>query len=119
MQKMLLLIFIIVAASCASNKTITAEDHKTTEATNNAPDYSNMKYWAAHPWKHDPSDSLPKALRKNYTTDSTVDIFFLHPTTYTDREMQLGWNAPIDDSTINHKTDYTTILYQASIFNAA
>jgi hypothetical protein len=29
--------------------------------------------------------------------------------------MKLGWNAPIDDSAINHKTDYTTILYQASI----
>jgi len=58
-------------------------------------------------------------LQKNYYQDSTVDIFFLHPTTYGDREMKLGWNAPIDDSAINHKTDYTTILYQASIFNAA
>lgn len=84
-----------------------------------APDYSKLDYWAAHPWKRDPSDSLPKALRKSYRPDSTVDIFFLHPTTYTERKMSLGWNALIDDSAINHKTDFTTILYQASIFNAA
>jgi len=118
MQKMLLLIFIIVAASCVSNKNITYSNCNF-KSTDGVPDYSNLNYWAAHPWKHDPSDSLPKALQKNYNPDSTVDIFFLHPTTYGDREMKLGWNAPIDDSAINHKTDYTTILYQASIFNAA
>jgi hypothetical protein len=30
----------------------------------------------------------------------------------------LGWNAPIDDPLINAKTDFNSILYQASIFNA-
>jgi hypothetical protein len=88
-------------------------------SVNGVPDYNSLNYWAAHPWKKDPSDSLPKALQKNYKPDSTVDIFFLHPTTYTDRSMRLGWNAPIDDSAINYKTDYSSILYQASIFNEA
>jgi hypothetical protein len=33
--------------------------------------------------------------------------------------MPFGYNAPIDDSGINRKTDYSSILYQASIFNEA
>lgn len=45
-----------------------------------------------------------------------VDVFFLHPTTMTSRE-DTGWNARIDNAGINAKTDYTSILYQASAFN--
>ncbi len=86
------------------------------KSTDSTPDYSNLDYWAAHPWKWDPSDSVPKPLRKDYTKDSVVDVFFIHPTTLTDFSDE-RWNAPIDDSVINAKTDYTTILYQASVFN--
>lgn len=89
------------------------------KSADGSPDYSNLDYWAAHPYKHDLSDSVPKPLRQDYKQDSTVDIFFLYPTTYTDRAAPYGLNAPIDDSAINRKTDYTAILYQASIFNAA
>lgn len=80
------------------------------------PDYGNLNYWAAHPWKKDLSDSVPKPLRKNYKKDSTADVFFIHPTTLTAKEDE-RWNAPIDDAIINAKTDYGTILYQASVFN--
>jgi hypothetical protein len=80
------------------------------------PDYSNLYYWAAHPWKWDPSDSVPAPLRKNYIRDSAVDVFFIHPTTLTNYKDEI-WNAFIDDSAINSKTDNTTILYQASVFN--
>jgi hypothetical protein len=118
MQTITLLLFIIILASCSSNKNIGYTNYNFKSPTG-VPDYSNLDYWAAHPWKKDLSDSLPKALQKNYTADSTVDIFFLHPTTFGDKTMQKGWNANIDDSAINHKTDFTTILYQASIFNAA
>lgn len=83
------------------------------------PDYSDLNNWAAHPWKHDPSDSVPKPLRKNYHPDSTVDIFFIHPTSYLDKTMPFGYNAPIDDAALNLKTDNNSILYQASIFNEA
>lgn len=81
---------------------------------NTIPDYNNLDYWAAHPWKNDPSDSVPKPLlfQKN---DSLVDVFFLHPTTYTD--VRFGWNASVNDAYINAKTDYSSILYQASVFN--
>ena len=81
------------------------------------PDYSNLNNWAAHPYKNDPSDSIPKPLRANYHPDSSVDVFFIHPTTYTEKQKIFGWNAPVTDAELNAKTDYSTILYQASIFN--
>ena len=83
------------------------------------PDYSDLYYWAAHPDKKDPSDSIPRPL-KNETIDTTVDVFFLHPTTYTRKDFPEGMkNAAIDDAELNAKTDYTSILYQASVFNAS
>jgi hypothetical protein len=78
------------------------------------PNYNNLDYWAAHPWKKDPSDSIPKPLR-NEKRDSIADVFFIYPTTYT--ESRAGWNADINDADLNAKTDYTSILYQASVFN--
>jgi hypothetical protein len=79
------------------------------------PVYGNLDYWAAHPWKWDPSDSIPKPLMDE-PRDSLADVFFLHPTTYTGKTMEKD-NAAIDDEYLNAKTDYSTILYQASVFN--
>jgi hypothetical protein len=83
---------------------------------NGVPDYSSLNYWAAHPYKHDPSDSVPEPLRNNYRPDSSVDVFFIHPTTFTDQTLP-EWNADINDAKLNAKTDYSTILFQASVFN--
>lgn len=83
----------------------------------NTPDYSDLHYWAAHPFKKDPADSVPKPLRSTYQPDTTVDVFFIHPTTYTDDHLPFGYSAPINNIEINTKTDYTTILFQASVFN--
>ncbi|HVM87427.1 MAG TPA: DUF3089 domain-containing protein [Puia sp.] len=80
------------------------------------PDYSSLEYWAAHPYKKSLSDSLPSLIRNNFVKDSSVDVFFLHPTTFDDMKDH-RWNADINDDTINAKTDYSTILYQASAFN--
>ncbi len=49
--------------------------------------------------------------------DSSVDVFFLHPTTFTKIKHRHIANASIDDDFINAKTDYSSILYQASVFN--
>lgn len=87
-----------------------------TSNTNTAPDYSNLYYWAAHPLKKDPSDSVPEPLRNSYAPDSSADVFFIYPTTFTDPG-DTGWNAGINDAAINAKTDYSPILYQASAFN--
>lgn len=86
------------------------------QSTLSEPDYSLLSYWAAHPYKHDPSDSVPPPLLKQTIKDSTVDVFFLHPTTFTARE-DSNRNADINDAAINVKTDYRSILYQASVFN--
>jgi len=80
------------------------------------PDYSNLNYWAAHPLKWDPSDSIPKPLREE-KKDTLVDVFFLHPTMYTMKLKDSTLNADIDDAYLNAKTDYSSILYQASAFN--
>lgn len=78
------------------------------------PDYGHMRNWAAHPWKSDPSDSIPQPLTGK-GRDSIADVFFLYPTSYTGKKN--GWNAEIGDSVLNHKTDYSSILYQASVFS--
>jgi len=81
-----------------------------------SPEYMNLNYWAAHPYKKDPSDSVPAPLKESYLYDSSVDVFFLYPTSLTDSKDE-RWNADINDPSINAKTDYSSILYQASVFN--
>lgn len=108
-------VMIFFLSSC-SQKKYTYKPGYNFKSVDAKPDYSNLNYWAAHPWKWDPSDSIPEPLKKNYTKDSIVDVFFVHPTTLTDFTDE-RWNADIDDSLLNAKTDYGTILYQASVFN--
>ena len=81
-----------------------------------APDYSRIEYWAATPFKRNPSDSIPGPLQAEYAKDSGIDVFFLHPTTFGSIDGD-GWNANINDSLISARTDYSTILFQASAFN--
>ncbi len=80
------------------------------------PDYSDLYYWASHPYKKDNADSIPLDLIKQTKIDSTVDVFFIHPTTYT-TENFYNYNAAINDSILNKITDESTILFQASVFN--
>jgi hypothetical protein len=95
------------------------ESAYTIKAKDGKPDYSKLDFWAAHPYKKDPSDSLPYGLKRNFKADSSADVFFIYPTSFSDPGFERGYNAPIDDSEINAKTDYKSILYQASVFNAA
>ena len=121
MNRIVLLFFCLLFISC--NKYKPFIDRYNFKSPNGKPDYSNLNYWAAHPDKHDPSDSVPKPLRNESNSfrmkDSLVDVFFLHPTTYTKHKRKVPGklNADIDDRYLNAKTDYTTILYQASVFN--
>jgi len=76
-----------------------------------------LKYWAAHPAKEDPSDSIPLPLKNHPPiAQQDADVFFIHPTTFTNRKDSSD-NAQINDSLINQKTDNTSILFQASAFN--
>ncbi len=110
---------ITLLISCTGNKYSRYTSAYQFTALNGEPDYNNLNFWASHPWKQDPADSIPQPLRKQFVADSSVDVFFLHPTTYTEKNKPFGSNAPVDDATLNAKTDYSTILYQASIFNEA
>ncbi|WP_462251341.1 DUF3089 domain-containing protein [Ferruginibacter sp.] len=114
-QNFLFFVILILFFSCAKKNFSSAPQYQFI-SVDKKPDYNNFDYWAAHPWKKDLSDSVPKPLRKSVITDSSVDVFFLHPTTLTDKN-DSRWNADIDDAVINSKTDYSTILYQASAFN--
>ena len=93
-----------------------------------APDYRQHSAWAAHPAFYDYSDSLPAPLKPR-KTDTTVDVFFLHPTSYLSEKAideshlsepveQFRWNAATGDPEINRVTDEGSILNQASAFNA-
>jgi hypothetical protein len=85
-----------------------------------APDYSKLENWAAHPDKNDPADRTPCPNVKDEQSSAQVDVFFLYPTTYTGAlRHQRDWNAAVEDSKTNKKTDEGTILFQASIFNGA
>ena len=71
--------------------------------------------------------------------DSLADVFFIHPTTFIGpgdhtsfldpSSMDWGrivaemvaapWNADLDDSVLNRRTDQQPVLYQASVFNGS
>lgn len=112
---LLFLAVTLMAAACAPKYTPYSGEKNFT-APSGGPDYTNLNYWAAHPDKWDPSDSIPKVLKEE-KRDEMADVFFLHPTSYTSGTDTFPDNARIDDPYLNRKTDYSSILYQASVFN--
>lgn len=110
-----LLQLLFFCSSCTDKYRLYSSNYKF-KSENQKPDYTNLDYWAAHPFKWDPSDSIPKPLRKE-NRDTLTDVFFLHPTIYTGKMNDDKLNADIDDAYLNAKTDYSAILYQASVFN--
>jgi hypothetical protein len=111
----IVIIILLNLVSCSRKNHINKQNYNF-KSSNGLPDYSNLQYWAAHPWKWDPSDSIPTHYGKEIKNDSSVDVFYIHPTTLVDKKDE-RWNANIDDSLLNIKTDYSAILYQASVFN--
>src|SRR4026209_902673 len=114
LKNLCLLISMFVFSSC-SDKYLSHVSKYKFKSEDKKPGYSNLNYWAAHPLKWDPSDSIPKPLRKE-KRDTLVDVFFLHPTMYTMKLKDSILNADINDEYLNAKTDYSSILYQASVF---
>jgi hypothetical protein len=80
-------------------------------------DYSNITNWAALPQKRDNADLIPGNNGTDRQEESEVDIFFVYPTSYTNKMKDGKWNADIDDIEINNETDENSIKYQASLFN--
>lgn len=93
-------------------------DKKAAQTMGPIPDYSQLYFWAASPYKHDCSDSIPLFL-KNEARDSSADVFFIHPTTFIGHMKTTAWNADLNDTAVNKQTDLRPILYQASVFNGS
>lgn len=85
----------------------------------NAPDYSDPANWAALPDRLDSADAVPIRQWEDVQANAAVDVFFIHPTTYTGKSGQNEWNASLEDAKLNASTDKYPIRYQASIFNGA
>lgn len=114
------LVFLIslqfIFQSCANKTYPLQTEQYSFKSVSGLPDYKYLDYWAANPGKKNPSDSVSAALSSSYSPTKSVDVFFIHPTTFTDSE-DSSWNAAIDNAAINQKTDMSSILYQASVFN--
>jgi hypothetical protein len=109
------LVYLAFLFSCSPTYKNYLSEYQFTKTTQ-IPDYSNLQYWAANPSKHGPADSVPSPLIQSSYRDSTVDVFFLYPTSFVDAN-DTAWNADINDATLNAKTDYSSILCHASAFN--
>ncbi len=116
---------VLVFSSCGSSgRTFNSYEYfprvdYTNLETPAAPDYSNFDHWAALPFKEDPADRVPDASMKDAQATAEIDVFFVHPTTFAGGDKnEMHWNADVNDLALNEKTDESTILHQASIFNA-
>ncbi len=105
---------IILFTSCARYTKITPFSENSIPKP---PDYQNMECWAAHPLKNDPSDKYPGKKDTILPNNANVDVFFLHPTTFTKQKNLYSCNGDVFDTKLNQKTDNSAILFKASAFN--
>jgi hypothetical protein len=111
-------IALISVISGCSDKYLKLSKKYSPVSSDGRPNYAELSSWAAHPAKWDPSDSIPKPLR-SVKPDQMVDVFYIHPTTHTSKETAGQLNGDLNDAYLNAKTDYSAMLYQASVFNAS
>ncbi|MCC7245395.1 MAG: DUF3089 domain-containing protein [Saprospiraceae bacterium] len=120
MRKLLVFIYLpasllLILSGCAVRPRQQFDAAKVPPAVN----YQTLDNWAAHPLKKDLADLVPNGL-KDEQSSAQVDVFFLHPTTYTgSRRSERDWNASAADAGLNKKTEEGSIQYQASMFNGA
>ena len=82
------------------------------------PDYALNSSWASLPFINDMADTVPDKNLKNNQATAAVDVFWIHPTTYSEKPKgKHSWNGDIQDKDLNAETDKTSMVYQASIFN--
>lgn len=111
------LLLILIISGC-SDKYLPLSKKYSPVTSDGRPNYADLNAWAAHHAKWDPSDSIPKPLRSE-KSDQQVDVFYIHPTTHTSKETAGQLNGDLNDAYLNAKTDYSAMLYQASVFNAS
>jgi hypothetical protein len=109
------LLLLSALATRASDRTPPARPFSTYPAPA-PPDYARTACWAAHPAFRDSADLTPPGVPPQSQENAAADVFFIHPTTLLSSQ---SWNAALDDSLLNLRTDRSTIRHQASIFNRA
>ncbi len=116
MPKFLLLVLL---SACARQTFV--EGNFTSSAVPPVPDYSQTSCWASLPGKKDAADSIPGGTTlSDLQSTALADVFFVHPTTFIGKPANAyRWNADVNDAALNHQTQITTILNQASIFNGS
>lgn len=96
-------------------KTAVPKGHFEPAPAGGGPDYSMASSWVAHPGgADDPSQWLPAGVNRARTGGAA--IFYIHPTTYLERDR---WNAPLQPG---GDTEFRTDVFvrsQASAFNGA
>jgi hypothetical protein len=115
-----LYLFIVISVSCSKKVVLTSRFDISKLPT--APNYANLDHWAALPTRVDAADKIPSGCsEKDGQATAEVDVFFIHPTIYTQKpaEGQYEWNADVNDQTMNQRVDGSTILNQATPFNGS
>lgn len=86
-----------------------------------APDYTQLKYWIAHPEVEDTADDTPgKGQLRNDQSKAEADVFFIYPTIYTgEQKPSSPWYADVNDAELNEQIANSTIKYQATVFNGS
>ncbi len=111
-----LMLLLFTLASCASHR---PEQAFETVATPSAPNYSQSSAWAALPDKADFADGVPNKDLEDLQAKSQVDVFFIHPTSFSGKTGNKGWNGDLANAALNKRTDEGAIQYQASVFNGS
>ena len=109
MNRLIVVFLLALLASCSASKYIINEQERT--------DYAKERNWAALPSLKDKSDLTPDG--QPAVKDAPVDVFFIHPTSFNNKNDHQQWNASLAVNKINKHTDRKPIKYQASIFNQA
>ena len=114
------LLFSIIASCTTLKKNYSIQSAFSETPTPSAPDYNKNSCWAALPTMKDMADVMPSNKLKYGQDSARVDVFFIHPTTFTDEPTgDYKWNGDVNDAALNKKTDNSTIQYQASVFNVS
>lgn len=78
------------------------------------PDYARANAWLAFPGRNGMERSTPPGFAPIDEASAPVDVFFIHPTTYTAHDI---WNAPFDAPNDVATLNPPVLLGQVSVFN--
>lgn len=81
------------------------------------PDYSDQSAWAVLPDRVDAADVTPGPDYPDQQATAEVDVFFLHPTIYSDASQNRDWNGSLQNEALNDAVDKSPMQFQASLFN--